>query len=280
METLTQNWRALGHQNLKRILNAHLQSENLPHAYLFVGPAGVGKLDLATEFAEKITGQSAARSMLIHDMAVQSSVDEARELLHYAALTPASGSKSVILIKNMHSASDAVSNVLLKTLEEPSPSAVFLLLSDAVQILPTIMSRCQVMHCSRLSAEDLRDFAARSGIEATDEQVSLAAGSTTRLQALTGHGAEAQAIADIIYQVTSAQSKGELERMILVQQLALVENDVLISALESWAYARAAELNANPKQYTLVRIALETISRLKRNFNKKMTLEYFVTAIA
>lgn len=280
MQTLIENWRALGHHNLKRILVAHLKSENLPHAYLFVGPSGVGKLDLATEFAEKITGQPAAQSLLTHDMAVQASVDEARELLRYAALTPQSGSKTVILIKNMHTASDAVSNVLLKTLEEPSPSVVFLLLSDAVQILPTIMSRCQVMHCLRLSNEDLRAFADRENLAVSDEQITLATGSMARLKAMAGGSDEALVVANIIKQVSTAQSQGDMERMALVQQLALVENEVLISALEGWAYAQAAQLYTNPHQYTLVRTALETISRLKRNFNKKMTLEYFVTAIA
>ncbi len=141
-------------------------AEQPTHAYLFVGPAQIGKLTLAQDFARALncTGKhkpcGVCRSCKLieteqhPDVRVvrrmpdktEILVEQLRELQNELALKPHEGRWRIAIIENVHEANANAANAFLKTLEEPAPQVVLLLTaSNAEAVLATIRSRCQMI---------------------------------------------------------------------------------------------------------------------------------------
>ncbi len=150
-----------------RLLTDSATTGRLHHAYLISGPAGTGKTGFARAFAHALLcerfAQSAtacgecARCKLVTagthpdfielswiDKATTISVDQVRSLTTKLALTATFDQRRVAIVHRAHSMSPAAANGLLKTLEEPPPGCVLLLVADREAALPiTVRSRCQ-----------------------------------------------------------------------------------------------------------------------------------------
>ncbi len=156
------NWQQEAWQLLMRAASA----DRLHHAYLVVGPAGVGKRDFAErlshallciESAENAPCGKCPRCALntagTHpdltrldwiDKARVISVDQIRKLTEHLTLTTTYGPNRIAIINKAHTMTRAAANSLLKTLEEPGKGCVLILLADNDAHLPvTIRSRCQ-----------------------------------------------------------------------------------------------------------------------------------------
>ena len=168
----------LGQDRAKKILRASFARNKTSHAYLFRGPAGVGKKSLAMSFAAYINCLSPAESdacgccsscrkfisgnhpdllsLEPHGAAVK--INQVRELKNDITFPPFEAQYRVILIPDIHSTMrrKEVANSLLKILEEPPEKTVFILTGDeAGDILPTILSRCQVIPFYALNYDEL-----------------------------------------------------------------------------------------------------------------------------
>ena len=138
----------------------------LHHAYLIVGPRGVGKRDFARRFSDALLcvqppenapcgecPRCALNAAGTHpdvnhldwiDNARVISVDQIRKLTSQLTLTATHGPHRVAIINQAHTMTTAAANSLLKTLEEPGAGCVLLLLADNDAHLPvTVRSRCQ-----------------------------------------------------------------------------------------------------------------------------------------
>ncbi len=152
--------------------------EWLRHAYLFLGEPSLGKGTLARYFANVLlcpTATDKACGLCPHCMAFQHQnhpdylqidpvdsqgqldrrtgllrVEQAETILHHVHLRPFQSPYRIILIRDMQLAHPAFTNKLLKTFEEP-PSAVILLATatEASRLLPTVLSRCQILQLRR-----------------------------------------------------------------------------------------------------------------------------------
>jgi DNA polymerase III subunit delta' len=135
------------------------------HAYLFVGPAGTGKLAAATRFAAALLSSPGAdgatagdadpddvrRRVLagIHPDVItveregaSITIDMAREVTRLAARSPVEGARKVLILPDFHLVREA-GPALLKTIEEPPPSTIFVILAEYLPPeLVTIASRC------------------------------------------------------------------------------------------------------------------------------------------
>ena len=156
-------WQITGHEAAVELLDNSLRNDRLSHAYLFVGPAQVGKMTLAINLAQALNCEkddkpcgacsSCQRIMGLKHADVQVidlsgktevSIDQIRELERYASLKPFEGKSRVFIIDNADFMSSEAANCLLKTLEEPPPFVYMILLSTSEKaILSTILSRCQ-----------------------------------------------------------------------------------------------------------------------------------------
>lgn len=175
----------LGHERQKDILRRVLASGRLAHAYLFTGPEGVGKRLMALALVRALFCPQggcgtcvACRKVdhfnhpdlhLLEPDGASIKIEQVRGIQREFSYRPLEAPRKVCLIEHPEKMQTAAANALLKTLEEPSGEALFILLSaHPEQVLPTIRSRCQPLCFSRLPAQLLKqDLVRRLEIDET-----------------------------------------------------------------------------------------------------------------
>ena len=158
-------------------------------AYMFVGPRGVGKSLVARRFAERLVcsrggdhpdgclscGKARAGG---HPDIVDVSpaerqrigVNDARGVVQRAARTPVESSHKVFIIDR--EMTEPAANALLKTLEEPTGSTVFILVSVSAEDFPTtVASRCRIIHFGKVGTSELVEGLLRRGMERSEAEV-------------------------------------------------------------------------------------------------------------
>lgn len=268
-------WQTPHQTGAKAVLASFLQTERgtaLPHAFLFLGPRGIGKYKLAKEFAAKIHQTSNnTPEQYEFDFAATNSVGELRQLIALSALTAAGDNKKIFLLRNFHLAQTSSLNMLLKTLEEPAPSSLFLLISDKGGTLPTIMSRVVPVRC----------FPARNAADATGLSVGLSAvlasavrGYPELARDLSQNQPLAQKLENMLQQLQGAQSVGA--GLVLLSQLTELEAAELQLVMQLWANLLQQNLLAEPDQRQVAQTlrAVQTAhTELSHNFNTKLVLQ-------
>jgi DNA polymerase-3 subunit gamma/tau len=162
----------VGQAHVSRTLKNAVAQNRLAHAYLFVGPRGVGKTSTARILAKSLNcvkgptvtpcGEcdncreiAAGNSLDVIEIdgASNNSVEDVRQLRENVRYAPAKGRYKIYLIDEVHMLSPAAFNALLKTLEEPPEHVKFIFATTEPQkVLPTILSRCQRFDLHRIAA--------------------------------------------------------------------------------------------------------------------------------
>jgi DNA polymerase-3 subunit gamma/tau len=162
----------VGQAHVSRTLKNAVAQNRLAHAYLFVGPRGVGKTSAARILAKSLNcvkgptitpcGEcdncreiAAGNSLDVIEIdgASNNSVEDVRQLRENVRYAPAKGHYKIYLIDEVHMLSPAAFNALLKTLEEPPEHVKFIFATTEPQkVLPTILSRCQRFDLHRIPA--------------------------------------------------------------------------------------------------------------------------------
>jgi DNA polymerase-3 subunit delta' len=171
------------HPHAAAVLGAALRGTPA-HAYLLHGPAGTGKRAAARAFAAELLARGAddpdgARARTehgahpdltwvapsgAHEMLRR---DVADAVVSAAARTPFEARHRVFVLERADTMNDEAANALLKTLEEPPPYVVLLLLTDRpTQVLPTIASRCQPVRFDPLAPDELARRLQHQGVDA------------------------------------------------------------------------------------------------------------------
>src|SRR5438093_11296688 len=166
----------------KRLLASALP-EGPAHAYLFHGPAGVGKWKAALAFAGALLGD-AQRAMrmahpdlyLLEPLGDQIRIDAVRELRRDLHMRPFEAERRVYVVRSANLLNPDAADALLKDLEEPPDYAVIVLVADELGSLPeTIRSRCQLIPFRRLSERAVRDWLGHHGVGLDPEQLTALA---------------------------------------------------------------------------------------------------------
>lgn len=199
------NWQRIrGHQRQREMFARAVARQRLGQAYLLLGPAGIGKRTFAVGLAEALlcqrrqpgeltacgecpgcrqvlsrthpdfmqVGLPPGKTELPIDVFVGSPEKRGREGLCYElSLKPMHGGHRVAIVDDADKMNVASANSLLKTLEEPGPGAVLILIAaDPDQVIQTIRSRCQQVFFGPLVEPELRGVLA----ELAEQQEELA----------------------------------------------------------------------------------------------------------
>ncbi len=176
-EVFYRKWRpqrladVVGQEPVVQTLRYAVEKGKVAHAYLFCGPRGTGKtstgriLAKAVNCLNQVQGEPCNECQMCKsitdgksldiieiDAASNRGIDEVRSLREKVNYAPGSARYKVYIIDEVHMLTEAASNALLKTLEEPPPQVIFILATTEPQkVLPTVISRCQRFNFRRLS---------------------------------------------------------------------------------------------------------------------------------
>ena len=163
----------VGQEHIARTLKNAIRTGHIAHAYLFVGPRGIGKTTSARIFAKALNCKrpvdgepccecSSCKSIADEtnvdiieiDAATHTQVDKAREICEDVLHLPIASKYKIYIIDEVHMLSKSAWNALLKTIEEPPAHAKFIFATTEVnKVLPTVISRCQRFDLRRIPSE-------------------------------------------------------------------------------------------------------------------------------
>lgn len=181
--------RLIGHRRPITLLSNAIVRETLPPTLLFAGPAGIGKfqvagavaaalncltpVQLAGELAVDACGQCRSCERIerrVHvdvleiqpDERASIKIDVIRDVLERTGFRPFEGKRRVVIIRDADTLEPSAQNALLKSLEEPPPSTVFVLTTAVPGVLlPTVRSRCMRLPFGRLTEREVADVLMR-----------------------------------------------------------------------------------------------------------------------
>lgn len=137
-------------------LSQAINKRRIAPAYLFTGIDGIGKALAARVFTEMITGKDATKELRIQPIRSDRTralpnikIEQIKTITHFLA-TP-SDSRKIVIVEDSHTMGESAANALLKTLEEPGLATIILTANSVHNLLPTIVSRCQIIPFKPLS---------------------------------------------------------------------------------------------------------------------------------
>jgi DNA polymerase III subunit delta' len=195
-----------GHQAAIELLTQAVELQRLAPAYLFNGPAGIGKALVArcwvemqlcaqvtnpaqiaanqqkirqgnhpdvlwiaptyTHQGKMLSASEAATAGVKKKAPPQIRIDQVRQITQFLSQPPLIADRAIVVIEQAETMAEGAANALLKTLEEPGAATLILLTDNMALLLPTLISRCQRIPFRRLSGADLTEIL--TGLERTD----------------------------------------------------------------------------------------------------------------
>ncbi len=236
---LARKWRpkrfadVVGQEYIAKTLLNSIRSGRTAHAYLFVGPRGIGKTSTARIFATALNCPEAAEGepcgecdvcreiavgrsldVIEIDGASNNGVDDVRILRENVKIAPASLRYKVYIIDEVHMLSTAAFNAFLKTLEEPPEHVKFIMATTEAQKIPaTVLSRCQRFDFRRLTS---RQIAGRLKTIVEAESIEVEEGALFSIaRAADGSMRDAQSILDQLVSFSDSEiSQADVHAML------------------------------------------------------------------
>ncbi len=228
----------VGHRRLVRLLAQAISRQSLTPSLILSGPEGVGKRLIAVSIAQELNclkmddggacGKCAACRRIARGahpdvMMIEPGesgsikIEQVRAAIEQSVFRPFEGRKRVTIIEPADALVVAAENALLKTLEEPLPASVFVLVTSRPDtLLPTVRSRCAHLRFGRLQVSEVATVLERSEDYSNADALTAAAasdGSVRRALDLEADAfAEARSDAEDLLQVAGRDPRTRLER--------------------------------------------------------------------
>ncbi len=277
--------RIIGHEKIVSVLRRQRENGRGVHAYLFVGPEGVGRSTVAGELlganATKVARNSDEKTGKLKSAI---SVDQIRELRDVLAHTSLAGGTKAVFIEEADWLNAAAANALLKTLEEPRGDTLIILRAPTVESVPaTIASRCQVIRFGFVPVETIATALVRRGLD-KEEASRLASmsngcpGIAIRLLTDGGYRAERETAASAFHAIMAASLPRRLG--LVASMLPKTEADkatALERILDAWEEAARQKMLAGDARFVTVLDRLrESRDAMEQNVNPLLALEHII----
>jgi len=280
-----------GQEEQITLLRNAIEKDRLAHAYLFFGMKGVGKRTTAEVFAKALNcseGRLDACDRCISCLKIEKSnhpdvtvlkaagqfirIQDIREIQNQMRFRPFEGRKRVFILIDAETMNIAAANALLKTLEEPSPSNILILLSSRPHQLPaTIVSRCQKVRFRPLARADVAGYLREKmglGEEEADLLAASAAGSIGRAVEMQ-RDSELQVRDRLIAGISRCRKDGPVGLLLMAGALGKDREAILknLDILRSWYRDVLVYSKTGEKGNLFHRNRLETV----KSFAEKLT---------
>ncbi|MFP6606439.1 MAG: DNA polymerase III subunit gamma/tau [Myxococcota bacterium] len=285
-QVLARKWRprtfeeVSGQGHVTAPLRNAIATDRVPHAILFTGPRGVGKTTLARILARCLNcdngptetpcgtcvacseiSDGLSRDVQEVDAASRTGVDNIRDLIDSIRYAPSPGKYRIFVVDEVHMLSKGAWNALLKTLEEPPPSSLFIFATTEPEKIPvTVLSRCQRYDLLRISTKEI-GTRLRSIAEA--EEISI---SESSLLAIAREGDGSMRDAQTLFDQVIASGGTDVRDETVAEVLDLIDHRVLIEIVEACidgepaaalaACSRAASGGSNSKRLSEMLVGL------------------------
>lgn len=295
----------IGHQQQLDFLRKSFGAGKASHAYIFAGPAKLGKKTLALSFLSEILGRTNHPDfILVNAEEGEIKISQIRDLVWKLSLKPYSfdfggeadktslPSFKAALINDAHLMNTEAQNALLKTLEEPRGNAfIFLVTCQPDSLLGTIISRAQTIKFYPVGSSDIKAFLETKGISGkTAEDISRI--SSGRPGVAMDFVSDPAKFASFQKAFDGIQKISKADLRIRFQYAKEMSEDTerLLSDLDIWqSYFRSillSEVENKEKKYSFPKLKsiLENIQRTKQlilstNVNSKLALETLLMEI-
>jgi replication-associated recombination protein RarA len=231
-------WQTVGHKRVVHILNRQLQTATFSHAYALIGPERIGKKTLALEFAKKLLGAERLDThpdFIVLDAKIDAGVARMRLFTEQLSAKPFLGNRIIALIDNADSLTSEAANGLLKTLEEPHKSVILILIAQSKNLLPTLLSRCQVFSCTQSSRMSLKIYAQAKYGGVSEDVLDIAGGAVGMLDMLLKDPGRSHQLLTLVKKFNAAANGSVFDKHLLSSELSDMDSDQLREALLCWS---------------------------------------------
>ncbi len=308
---LKYRWNIIGHEKKLRELERDLDQGNVSHAYLFAGPAQIGKFSIARIFAQILQCENNfcgncqickqigkgyhLDTVEMADNGESIKIEEMRQKLGHLYLSTQSRHK-ILLIQNIERMTLETANAMLKTLEDPPAQVQFLLTTSNLRELPaTILSRVRLIRFSAFSTQEfnafLQHFSPQAGADDLQTVETLALGKPGKAVELLQNAELLGYYKNMYHQLRSFLEKKDLAAQFLyvaeiVKEEGMVKDflEVFLAAVRYNVLQQRLDGSAGGGQQIALKIRLikkiqETREMLKRNVNARLALENLMLAL-
>lgn len=314
----------IGHTQPKKLLVNALLEGRVAHAYLFHGSVGVGKKSMAGALAanllcpnrsddacgvcsvcRRITENKHPDFFLIETSGNNIKIEQIRDIQKKVQYKPYEGSKKVFVIPDSEKMTRDAANCLLKILEEPPADTVFLLTANNIyNLMPTIISRCQVIPMGKIPLDEIEILLLNKQTEPAKAKLFASLSDGLPGVALELAGSEkGQEIRELVFQLEDNIQKGDINELFriaedldkkkelpeIIEQLLMWYRDRLI-----WLQTGDQNLILNmdrlddlrnrtadkEKLITSINTLLEARSSLSQNVNSRLVLEVLLMRLS
>jgi len=292
----------------KDIRRLHELRKRPPNAVLFKGTKGIGKFDLAMNFAQSLLCQNAERFELAcgscsscrwfeqeshpdfrllqpeessrngeetetgKKPSKQISVDQVRALADFVGMSAHQGGKRVVVIYPAEAMNANAANALLKNLEEPPQDLLFILVSHKPQqLLPTILSRCISLALTAPDTENSMNWLKDRGVKHPAE--ALAASGYSPLQAAQSDPQLGSGERDKL--LRALRLPASMDVFAIAETLHKIEQILVVQWLQQWCYdlvsmKLSGRLRYHPGEEATIRILVEPVDTLRLTRMQKL----------
>lgn len=289
-----------GQEHAIGLLNDAIHRERMPHAWLFTGQSNIGKYKTAVALAQKLNCRKSAEDACgkcdyCLQIAAQSfpdylvlipdgkliKIDQIRNSLNWLHLHTDQAKKRVMILDGAQHLGVEAANAFLKTLEEPVPHTLLILIAESTQqLLETIVSRCQQIRFRPLSLENSERIL-RETTDLTDDRIQLlsAFGMGSVSRNLVARFELIQTVQNTAIHWLTTFSPETLEEMLrTIETWCKSENEewrLLLDFLETWFRDLTWLLHGLPEENLINRTANSEESRITslRNCGKYFSLQ-------